>query len=199
LLEAAPAGEGGMTLKQACSRLRGSARCVQRLDDSRSAIRITYRISLRSSSSREPRYPLLKVVSRCVVVWPRRAGRCGPEFRAREQIVCFRLFTTGWSWCLLTCVCGVSRRALARPPHRGGVGFGSRGNDPSAGSPTETLLRLHLPLDGEVYSTSRVAPPQRGGLPAIRRFHRAIQSVGATGGVYKGQGRNQCKLMTCVY
>ena len=37
--------------------------CVQRLDDSRSAIRITYRISLRSSSSQEPRYPLLKVVT----------------------------------------------------------------------------------------------------------------------------------------
>ncbi len=27
---------------------------------------------------------------------------------------------------------------------------GSRGNDPSAGSPTETLLRLHLPLNDEV-------------------------------------------------
>ena len=26
-----------------------------------------------------------------------------------------------------------------------------------------------------------------------------IQSVGATGGVYKGQGRNQRKLMTCAY
>ena len=34
---------------------------------------------------------------------------------------------------------------------------------------------------------------------AVRDFHRTIQSVGATGGVYKGQGRNQCKLMTCVY
>ena len=40
-----------------------SATCVQRFDDSlNSAIRITYRISLRSSSSREPRYPLLRVV-----------------------------------------------------------------------------------------------------------------------------------------
>lgn len=39
------------------------ARCVQRFDDSRnSAIHITYRISLRSSSMREPRDPLLKVV-----------------------------------------------------------------------------------------------------------------------------------------
>ena len=40
-----------------------SAICVQRLDDSRnSAIHIKYRISLRSSSLREPRYPLLRVV-----------------------------------------------------------------------------------------------------------------------------------------
>lgn len=37
--------------------------CVQRFDDSRkSAIHITYRISLRSSSMREPRDPLLKVL-----------------------------------------------------------------------------------------------------------------------------------------
>ena len=37
--------------------------CVQRFDDSlNSAIHITYRISLRSSSMREPRDPLLKVV-----------------------------------------------------------------------------------------------------------------------------------------
>jgi hypothetical protein len=40
------------------------AMCVQRFDDSRnSAIRITYRISLRSSSMPEPRDPLLKVLS----------------------------------------------------------------------------------------------------------------------------------------
>ena len=30
------------------------------------------------------------------------------------------------------------------------VEFVGCGNDPSAGSPTETLLRLHLPLDDEV-------------------------------------------------
>ena len=41
-----------------------SAICVQRFDDSRnSAIHTTYRISLRSSSLREPRYPSLRVVS----------------------------------------------------------------------------------------------------------------------------------------
>ena len=39
------------------------AMCVQRFDGSRnSAIHTTYRISLRSSSIREPRYPLLRVV-----------------------------------------------------------------------------------------------------------------------------------------
>ena len=40
-----------------------SARCVQRFDDSLNpAIRTTYRISLRSSSLREPRHSLLGVV-----------------------------------------------------------------------------------------------------------------------------------------
>ncbi len=53
-----------MTLGQACTaRVLAGAMCVQRFDDSLdSAIRITYRISLRSSSMPEPRDPLLKVV-----------------------------------------------------------------------------------------------------------------------------------------
>ena len=40
------------------------------------------------------------------------------------------------------------------------------------------------------------------GLPQakpIRTLHQHIQSVGATGGVYKGQGRNQRELMTRAY
>ena len=42
---------------------KGSARCVQNFDDSLDiAIRMTYRISLRSSSLWEPRHPLLKVL-----------------------------------------------------------------------------------------------------------------------------------------
>ena len=50
--------EAGVPLAEA-----SGAICVQRLDDSRnSAIHIKYRISLRSSSLREPRYPLLRVV-----------------------------------------------------------------------------------------------------------------------------------------
>ena len=44
------------------------AMCVQRFDDSlNSAIHTTYRISLRSSSMREPRDPLLKVLT-CFVL-----------------------------------------------------------------------------------------------------------------------------------
>ena len=59
---------GSLTLRQACYRENpGSAMCVQNLNDSRGfAIRITYRISLRSSSLWEPRHPLLKVVSKLV-------------------------------------------------------------------------------------------------------------------------------------
>ena len=33
----------------------------------------------------------------------------------------------------------------------------------------------------------------------IRTLHRTIQSVGAPGGVYKGQGRSQRELMTRAY
>jgi hypothetical protein len=43
--------------------------CVQRFDDSlNSAIHITYRISLRSSSLPEPRDPLLKVLTICLLL-----------------------------------------------------------------------------------------------------------------------------------
>lgn len=50
-------------LKQAYPRVTAGAMCVQGFDDSQySAIHIKYRISLRSSSLREPRYPLLRVV-----------------------------------------------------------------------------------------------------------------------------------------
>lgn len=73
-------------------------------------------------------------------------------------------------------------------------------NDPSAGSPTETLLRLHLPLNGKIYTTSlNNHQSVKTDITKIQSVHRTIQSVGATGGVYKGQGRNQRKLMTCIY
>lgn len=73
-------------------------------------------------------------------------------------------------------------------------------NDPSAGSPTETLLRLLLPLNDKVQWTSRdVAGSETAHVASIRTLHRTIQSVGATGGVYKGQGRSQRELMTRAY
>lgn len=55
-------------LEEACSQeYPESAICVRRFDDSlNSAIRTTYRISLRSSSLPEPRYPLLRVVQHSV-------------------------------------------------------------------------------------------------------------------------------------
>ena len=60
---------GLRTLRQACFQENPeSAMCVQNFDDSRGlAIRITYRISLRSSSLWEPRHPLLKVVINCLL------------------------------------------------------------------------------------------------------------------------------------
>lgn len=52
-------------------------------------------------------------------------------------------------------------------------------NDPSAGSPTETLLRLLLPLNGKVQSTS---PPNGGDLttrlPGLRRGHGSEDFTG---------------------
>ena len=72
-----------------------------------------------------------------------------------------------------------------------------RANDPSAGSPTETLLLLLLPLSDKVYEIFRTSSETTRG--AVQIIHRITQSVGATGGVYKGQGRNQHKLMTCAY
>jgi hypothetical protein len=51
------------------ARILAGAMCVQRFDDSlNSAIHITYRISLRSSSMPEPRDPLLKVLIYLIVL-----------------------------------------------------------------------------------------------------------------------------------
>lgn len=75
---------GGMALNQRCFQKPESARCVQRFDDSLNpAIRTTYRISLRSSSLREPRHSLLGVVL-CVCVWCQSGGG-GDAARARPK------------------------------------------------------------------------------------------------------------------
>ena len=44
-------------------------------------------------------------------------------------------------------------------------------NDPSAGSPTETLLRLLLPLNGQVQSSSRYQSVVSQQLEPIRILH----------------------------
>lgn len=122
------------------------AMCVQRFDDSlNSAIHITYRISLRSSSMPEPRDPLLKVLI---------------------HLCLLRVSINNKS-------CFGHRRASSLPYNRGPGGQQRRGNrgmsshrvsgcagarssnDPSAGSPTETLLRLLLPLNDRVWITFR--------------------------------------------
>jgi len=47
----------------------------------------------------------------------------------------------------------------------------------------------------EILDTKRGCPLKA----PILTLHQHIQSVGATGGVYKGQGRNQRELMTRAY
>ena len=71
-------------------------------------------------------------------------------------------------------------------------------NDPSAGSPTDTVLRLLHPLDDKAQGTSTDTSPLAGKYH-VHPLCRIIQSVEATGGVYKGQGHNQHKMMTCPY
>ncbi|KEH15823.1 senescence-associated protein, putative [Medicago truncatula] len=68
---------------------------------------------------------------------------------------------------------------MAHPTKRWGLSFGTK----------EVALR-HILLN-QRQRTAHVA--------AIRTLHRTIQSVGAMGGVYKGQGRGQRELMTRAY
>jgi hypothetical protein len=128
-----------------------TAICVQRFDDSRnSAIHTTYRISLRSSSLREPRYPLLRVV----FVSSTSSARSS-QLQTDNLVGC-----VGWlptpGWCAPKGA-RLPRETAARAFQRSARGVLSSSrvdvdgfNDPSAGSPTETLLRLLLPLNGRV-------------------------------------------------
>ena len=78
--EGAWRGENKLTLRQAWWPRGATAMCVQRFDDSQSrAVHTTYRISLRSSSLREPRYPLLRVLCMFWIVAP------GPGTRAGDR------------------------------------------------------------------------------------------------------------------
>ena len=182
-----------MTLKEACSVPKHpSAMCVQNLDDSlNSAIHTTYRISLRSSSLREPRYPL----SRVLVAFKTQHIR-------RSRSTAAAVLRSGSNVYRMDWTCNLTLRETKSESHNITVHkgwYGYHDNDPSAGSPTETLLRLLLPLDDKVRSTSRSHAPETGTSTAIQSSHRTIQSVVATGGVYKGQGRNQGGLLNHPY
>ena len=94
---------------------------------------------------REPRDPLLKVLT----------------FNCRGLAAIYRLHAkTGVLVDLPAGSRGPRREATKVRVRRGFVRAGPRGarldlvNDPSAGSPTETLLRLLLPLSDKVYLTS---------------------------------------------
>ena len=153
-------------MRQACPREGPSgATCVQRLDGSRdSAIHTTYRISLRSSSMREPRYPLPRVIFFLLALAPTETLSGSPVPQ---------LYRVPWRH-----PAPYSDQQPTRPEGREGGGrWGREGgkrlrgsilsrvrrscfrrgndNDPSAGSPTETLLRLLLPLNDKVQWTSR--------------------------------------------
>ena len=132
--------------------------CVPRFDVSlNSAIRITYRISLRCSSLREPRHPPYKVMCllfTCVCVVSSQAtrlvfcGLCKLETR-RSEDQSARVFNRarGFVWFPGR---GERRRPTLSPKDPREV----FSNDPAAGSPTATLLRLHLPLSFKIWATS---------------------------------------------
>ena len=190
------------TLKQTC--WQASAICVQRSNVSRnSAIRIAYRSSLRSSSVWEPRYPSLRIFF---------------NFKESMMNMIKNIKKQSWWRNHLANVYATLRRYPYPPKvavvrlkvdndlqseiyhqninwvvnwimHKACV------NDPSAGSPTETLLRLLLPLSDKVYLTSC----STRGICSPESSPDHSKSVGATGGVYKGQGRIQHRLMTCAY
>ena len=143
------------TLKQTCFQgYPESAGCVQGSIDSRnSAIHSAYRISLRPSSLFEPRHPSLKVVMFNVA--PRgtdnsRVHRgvrfgCWPGQRGCQKMAPIhpRPASREHRW---------PSPALPRPSLKRCTWIWMiRVNDPSAGSPTETLLRLLLPLSDKVH------------------------------------------------
>ncbi|CAN2059415.1 unnamed protein product [Malus fusca] len=143
--------------------MASGATCVQRLDGSRdSAIHTKYRISLRSSSMREPRYPLPRVVLTYRI---RRRTRARTVSGAAGALSFVQVPWRNSRRCSFVRPGAGSRdKGDAWPggPSTPDVETGSRvvllcrfDNDPSAGSPTETLLRLLLPLNDKVQWTSR--------------------------------------------
>ncbi|KAF1891775.1 hypothetical protein Lal_00031658 [Lupinus albus] len=144
--------------RHALGLMASGATCVQRLDGSRdSAIHTKYRISQRSSSMQEPRYPLPRVFRISV------SQRRPHEHRLRADGGELNDFNFLGAFGAEVLLLGQEETA------QGSVDFSQRRRQ----------------------QTSHVA--------AIRTLHQTIQSVGVTGGVYKGQGRSQRELMTRTY
>ena len=150
-----------------------------------SAIHTTYRISLRSSSLREPRYPLLRVVfglclaatfgykpvsaSGSVRVGVGLASARGKQPLAPQNLWERKDRLPRGPHDLLSNMERLLVKQATPPAEQGHAHspsfqkeekicgstaslpvWSDRFNDPSAGSPTETLLRLLLPLGGRV-------------------------------------------------
>ncbi len=136
-----------------------STMCVRRFHGSRrSAIHDTHRVSRRSSSTREPSHPPPKVFD-CLLGWRRPTAAPHTTFATEKRGNTQR----------------VRRDGMLKTTH------GS--NDPSAGSPTETLLRLLHHLDDRVQPVSRptrrpAAPLASPGRPICRSDGRCVQRAG---------------------
>ena len=136
--------------RRAPCRSRGAG-CVQRFDDSQGpAIHTRYRSSLRSSSLREPRYPLLRVVFSGLD----NSSESGGVNLLTPEMYVIRGTCVGWMRSRERKPRADPRRGEPRRQSqqsaRGWVKGSDDSNDPSAGSPTETLLRLLLPLNDKV-------------------------------------------------
>ncbi|OIV89941.1 hypothetical protein TanjilG_27269 [Lupinus angustifolius] len=146
--------------RRALGLMASGATCVQRLDGSRdSAIHTKYRISLRSSSMQEPRYPLPRVFRISV-----------SQRRPHEH----RLRADG----------GELNDFNFLGAFRAGVLLLGQ-EDTAEGSPTETLLRLLLPLNDKVQWTSHNV----AGMPAANCPRRRNPVTTPDHSIGRGDGR----------
>ena len=130
------------------------------IDSRNSAIQHAYHTLLHPSSSSQPRHPMLKIVvthkglrpwKQERIHWVSKAQRCPGIAAGRQR-------KPTWLWLTSLNVHGgehsiaahLPTQAFTAPNHCAPVQNGCA-NDPSAGSPTETLLRLLLPLSDKVH------------------------------------------------
>ena len=146
------------------------ATCVQKLDDSRnSAIHTTYRISLRSSSLREPRYPLLRVVCySSKFASPSGGARAPGEGKEGSD-------SLGRTWCVAHPRGKNPTPARVRPPGE----LAAKG--PNSHRKPEQRTRRRAPRTGGPHA-SEARPPgsppasarSPGGRKRVRRVYRSV-------------------------